>query len=354
MREWRQALLFCQNHILQAFQLPLASDTNSLVDSYGRVARKLRLSVTDKCNFRCNFCMPETPEWLPNDKVLSFGEITRLVSILSLFGVDRVRVSGGEPLVRKDIEELVAMLVKLPKIRKLGMTTNGFYLEEKASSLRKAGLDSVTISLHSLKAPRFAVVTQREAHAKVLAGIKAAQREGFVVKINSVIIRGYNDDEIIDFASLAHEQGFNMRFIEYMPFDGKRNWGMDKVVSGEEIVSKIASRYSVVPLERESGSTAVNYKFVDGQGEFGIITSITKPFCGDCDRLRLTADGKLVPCLFDSHEYDVAKLLRTGASDLEIGEFLKQSMKLKAPGVEALLKQSTPLTHVRPMYKTGG
>ncbi|MGI0078033.1 MAG: GTP 3',8-cyclase MoaA [Nitrososphaerales archaeon] len=327
----------------------------SLVDSFGRVARKLRLSVIDKCNFRCNFCMPETPEWLPNDQVLTFQEIARLAEILSEFGVDRIRISGGEPLVRKGIENLVQMLSSLPKIRRLGMTTNGFFLKERASALRNSGLQSVTVSLHSLRASRFALVTQRNAHSTVLDGIRAARDAGFEsVKINAVIIRGYNDDEIPDFASMAYEEGFNVRFIEFMPFDGRKAWGIDKVVSGDEILTKIRAQYQVVPLEREQGSTAMNYKFVDGGGEFGIITSITKPFCSDCDRLRLTADGKLVPCLFDNHEYDVASLMRHGASDEEIGMFLKKSVKLKAPGVESLLKQSMELKHVRPMYKTGG
>lgn len=327
----------------------------ALVDSFGRVARKLRLSVIDKCNFRCNFCMPETPEWLPNDKVLTFDEITRLARIFSSFGVDRLRISGGEPLVRKGIEQLVSMLASIPKIRRIGMTTNGFYLAEQASALKDSGLQSVTVSLHSLRAPRFALVTQRNAHSKVLAGINAAREAGFEsVKINSVIIRGYNDDELLDFADMAYRGGFNVRFIEYMPFDGKKNWGMSKVVSGEEMLSKIRSRYQVVPLEREAGSTAMNYKFVDSKGEFGIITSITKPFCSDCDRLRLTADGKVVPCLFDTHEYDISSLLRNGASDNEIESFLKRTVKLKAPGVETLLKHSVGLSHVRPMYRTGG
>lgn len=326
-----------------------------LVDSYGRVARKLRLSVTDKCNFRCNFCMPETPEWIPNENVLSFEEIARLVRILSCFGVDRVRLSGGEPLVRKDIEKIVDQISQIDEIKRIGMTTNGFFLKEKAPALRKSGLQSVTVSLHSLRPDRFSFVTAVNSHERVLQGIKAAKDAGFEnVKLNCVIIRGYNDDEILDFASLAYNEGYNVRFIEYMPFDGRKNWGMGKVVSGEEILSTIRSRFQVVPLERESGSTALNYRFRDGGGEFGIITSITKPFCSDCDRLRLTADGKLVPCLFDNHEYDVSSLLRHGASDAEISNFLKVSVKLKAPGVESLLKASVDLKHVRPMYRTGG
>jgi cyclic pyranopterin phosphate synthase len=326
-----------------------------LVDFYGRVARKLRLSVIDKCNFRCNFCMPENPEWIPNEKILAFDEITRLVRIFSTFGVDRVRISGGEPLVRRNIEKLISELAQIRPIRRLGITTNGFFLAEKAAQLKDAGLQSVTVSLHSLRPERFSFVTRVNSHSKVLDGIRAAKDAGFEnVKINAVIIRGYNDDEILDFTAFAHEEGFNMRFIEYMPFDGKRKWGMDKVVSGEEILSKIRERYQVVPLEREAGSTAINYKFVDGGGEFGIITSITRPFCSDCDRIRLTADGKIVPCLFDIHEYDVASLLRSGESDLEISEYLKKIVKLKAPGVESLMKSSVELKHVRPMYRTGG
>lgn len=334
----------------------MSSETNHrLIDFYGRVARKLRISVIDKCNFRCNFCMPETPEWIPNEKVLSFEEITRLVRIFSKFGVDRVRISGGEPLVRKDIEGLVGLIAHVAGIERTGMTTNGFFLKEKAQSLKDAGLQSVTVSLHSLKPERFSFVTQVNSHSRVLEGIRAAKKCDFdSVKINAVIIRGYNEDEVLDFATMAHDEGFNMRFIEYMPFDGKKNWGMDKVVSADEILSKIRERYELIPLERENGSTSVNYRFVDGSGEFGIISSITRPFCSDCDRLRITADGKIVPCLFDTHEYDVASLLRRGASDNEISQFLKDSVKLKAPGVETLIKASSELKHVRPMYRTGG
>ncbi len=299
--------------------------------------------------------MPETPEWIPNANVLSFEEIVQLVRILSDFGVDRVRLSGGEPLVRRDIENLVGMISRLEGIKKIGMTTNGFFLKEKAKALRASGLQSVTVSLHSLRRDRFSTVTSVDSHSRVLEGIKAAKDAGYdSVKLNCVIIRGYNDDEILDFASLAYNEGYNVRFIEYMPFDGRRNWGMGKVVSGEEMLSIIRSRFQIVPLEREKGSTALNFKFADGEGEFGIITSITRPFCSDCDRLRLTADGKLVPCLFDNHEYDLSKLLRGGASDEEISEFLRASVRLKAPGVESLLKASTSLKHVRPMYVTGG
>ena len=214
----------------------------------------------------------------------------------------------------------------------------------------------MTVSLHSLHSERFTSVTRRtDVYPKVIEGIRAARDAGFEsVKINSVVIRGYNDDEILDFAEMAYTQGFNFRFIEYMPFDGKKMWDNDKVVTGEEILSKIRSKFEVVPLERQKGSTAMNYRFIDGGGEFGIITSISKPFCSDCDRLRITADGKVVPCLFSNNEYDISSLMRNGASDSEISEFLMKSVELKAPGVESLINGNVPLKHVRPMYVTGG
>ncbi len=330
-------------------------ETSSLIDSYGRVIRKLRLSVIDKCNFRCNFCMPDEPEWLPNDAVLTPQEICRVVDILAEMGVDRVRLTGGEPLVRKDIVELVARLSKLGKLKRLGMTTNGYYLGEKAAALKVAGLYSVTVSLHSLRAARFFGITKRDAFNKVISGLKTARDVGFdSVKVNTVIIRGYNDDEIVDFAEVARREGVVVRFIEYMPFDGKKMWEESKVVTGKEILERISSRFNVVPLEREPGSTSDNYRFADGDSEFGIITSISKPFCGDCDRIRMTADGKFVPCLFSTQQFDVASLLRGGARDQEISEFFRKSLKLKSPGVEQMIKQHQTLHHVRPMYVTGG
>ncbi len=333
----------------------LSAQKSGLMDSYGRVVRKLRLSVTDKCNFRCNFCMPNDPEWLPNSNVLTEDELPRLITILSHFGIDRIRVTGGEPLLRKDVDKIIARISGIPGIKKLGMTTNGYYLAEKAKALKAAGLDSVTVSLHSLHPKRFSAVTQRDAYSKVIQGIRAAKDAGFEsIKLNAVIVRGYNDDEIIDFAEMSYNQGFNIRFIEYMPFDGKKMWQTDKVVTGDEILSQIRSKFEIVPLEREKGSTALNYRFIDGGGEFGIITSISKPFCSDCDRLRITADGKVVPCLFSNNEYDVRSIMRNGASDEEIGEFLKKSVKLKAPGVESLINKEVQLKHVRPMYLTGG
>jgi len=299
--------------------------------------------------------MPDEPEWLPNEAVLTPKEVFRVVNILAHLGVYRVRITGGEPLVRKDVVELVGGLSQLGKLKRLGMTTNGYYLEEKAAALKAAGLYSITVSLHSLRASRFFGVTKRDAFTKVISGLRAAKNVGFEnVKINTVIIRGYNDDEILDFADLARHEGMVVRFIEYMPFDGKKMWEESKVVTGKEILERISSKYEVVPLEREPGSTSDNYRFAESDGEFGIITSISKPFCGDCDRIRMTADGKFVPCLFSTQQFDVATMLRANASDQEISEFFQRSLKLKSPGVEQMIKQHQALHHVRPMYVTGG
>jgi len=257
--------------------------------------------------------------------------------------------------MRRDIERLVGMLSKVPGIRSLSMTTNGFLLTEKAAALKKAGLQSVTVSLHSLKPERFSEITGGGVYDFVAAGIKAAKKNGFSpLKINSVIIRGCNDDEIADLASLARAGDITVRFIEYMPFDGQHMWGMEKVVSGKEIIEKIRERYELVKVPRESGSTAEVYRFADGPGMIGVITSITEPFCSDCDRVRLSADGKIVPCLFDKTGFDMMPLLRDGASDEALFSFIRDAVSRKAPGVETLLKNYHGLEHVRPMHTIGG
>lgn len=299
--------------------------------------------------------MPKTPVWLPRSEILTYEEISRISSILAKMGVEKIRLSGGEPLMRRDIERLVGMLSKVPGIRSLSMTTNGFLLTEKAAALKKAGLQSVTVSLHSLKPERFSEITGGGVYDVVAAGIKAAKKNGFSpLKINSVIIRGCNDDEIADLASLARAGDITVRFIEYMPFDGQHMWGMEKVVSGKEIIEKIRERYELVKVPRESGSTAEVYRFADGPGMIGVITSITEPFCSDCDRVRLSADGKIVPCLFDKTGFDMMPLLRGGASDEALFNFIRDAVSRKAPGVETLLKNYQRLEHVRPMHTIGG
>jgi len=327
----------------------------SLDDSFGRVARKLRISVTDRCNFRCQFCMPKTPMWLPRSEVLTFEEIHRVVSLFAKIGVKKIRLSGGEPLMRREVEKLVSMLAGIPGIESIGMTTNGFLLAEKAAALKQSGLQSMTVSLHSLKPERFSQITGGGVFSKVVAGIKAAKEIGFEsLKINAVIIRGCNDDEITELASLARAGDVTIRFIEYMPFDGQRLWGMDKVVSGKEIVDTIRENYELTPIPRENGSTAKVYGFADGVGRIGVMTSITEPFCSDCDRIRLSADGKIVPCLFDKTGFDLKHLLRNGAADKELENFMCDAVLQKAPGVETLLKKFNTLEHVRPMHTIGG
>ncbi len=324
-------------------------------DALRRPLQQLRISVTDRCNFRCQFCMPTHPIWLPRSEILTFEETHRVVSLFAKMGVDKIRLSGGEPLMRRGIEKLVEMLADISGIRSLSMTTNGFLLAEKAAALKKAGLKSVTVSLHSLKPERFSQITGGGVFQKVVDGIKAAKENGFKpLKVNAVIIRGCNEDEIVDLASLARAGDITIRFIEYMPFDGQRLWGMEKVVSGLEMLQRIREQYELVAVPRESGSTAKVYRFADGVGEIGVITSITEPFCSDCDRIRLSADGKIVPCLFDRAGFDLRPLLRGGASDEALLDFMRDAVSRKAPGVETLLKRFNRLEHVRPMHTIGG
>jgi cyclic pyranopterin phosphate synthase len=298
--------------------------------------------------------MPKTPLWIPRSEILTYEEIHRVVSIMASMGVEKIRLSGGEPLVRQNVEKLVELLSDVAGIRSLSMTTNGFLLAEKAAGLKRAGLKSVTISLHSLKPERFRQITGG-VYEKVVAGVKAAKEVEFnPIKINAVIIRGCNEDEIVDLASLADSGGITVRFIEYMPFDGQKLWGTEKVVSGKEIISIIRERYELTPIPRERGSTAKIFRFADGAGKIGIITSITEPFCADCDRIRLSADGKIVPCLFDNSGYDLKPLLRNQASDETISSFIRNAVQRKAPGVETLLKKFKTLEHIRPMHTIGG
>lgn len=326
-----------------------------VADSFGRVPRKLRVAVTDRCNLRCQFCMPESPVWLPTDEILTFEELTRVVSLCAGIGVEKIRLSGGEPLMRRDLPELVRMLKSVRGIRFIGMTTNGHLLPENAAALKEAGLDSVTISLQTLKPDKYKEITGGGRLEKTLAGIEAAKHNEFKpIKINCVIMRGFNDDEILDLASIAFSNDFTVRFIEFMPFDGQHHWGMGRVVSGEEVITKIRKRYSLLPFPRELSSTAKIYKFTNGEGEIGIISSVTEPFCSDCDRLRLTANGKMYSCLFDNTSYDLRPLLRGGASDETVSSFIRDAVLKKPPGVQTLLKECKSLEHVRPMYTIGG
>jgi cyclic pyranopterin phosphate synthase len=299
--------------------------------------------------------MPKCPVWLPSDEILTFEELLRVASLCAEIGVEKIRLSGGEPLMRRDLPELVHMLKGVRGIRFIGITTNGQLLTENAAALKEAGLDSVTISLQSLKPLKYKEITGGGRLEKTLAGIEAAKDSEFKpIKINCVVIRGFNDDEILDLASMAFSNNLTVRFIEFMPFDGQRQWGMDKVVSGEEVVTRIRKRYSLLGFPRELNGTARIYKFTNGEGEIGIISSVTEPFCSDCDRLRLTASGNLYACLFDNTSYDLRSLLRGGASDEALSYLIREAVLKKPPGVQTLLKACKNLEHVRPMYTIGG
>jgi len=328
-----------------------------LSDSYGRLASKLRVSVTDRCNFRCDFCMPDKPVWLDQSEVLTFEEITRVAAILATMGVEKVRVSGGEPLVRKEVEMLVGMLARVRGIRNVAMTTNGALLKEKASLLKDNGLKGVTVSLHSLRPELYDQITgTKDMFWRVMGGIEEAEKVGLSpVKINCVVTRGCNEGEILEFAKMAHDGNRSVRFIEYMPFDGTKFWDTRMVVPGSEIVETISERYPLEALRSEYGSTSSNYRFKDGsKGGIGTITSMSKPFCGDCDRIRLKANGNLVPCLFSVAEYDVKHLLRGGATDEEIEGSIRKSFWQKFEGVASLMENKVEVRHVRPMYTIGG
>jgi cyclic pyranopterin phosphate synthase len=287
--------------------------------------RSVRISVTDRCNFRCRYCMPaEGLPWLERAELLSFEEITRLVGILAGAGVDEVRVTGGEPLVRRDLPRLVGMLAAVPGVRDLSLTTNGVLLDRLAAPLVESGLRRINISLDSLSHVRFAEITRRDALDRVLRGIAAAERfpELRPIKINVVAIRGFTEREIPAFAALARRRSLVVRFIEFMPLDADRAWSEDSVLTGEEIRAQIERRWPLEPVPSKPSSTAKRYRFTDGGGEIGFVNPVSEPFCSNCDRIRLTADGQLRTCLFSRGETDLRVPLRGGADDDELETLL--------------------------------
>lgn len=304
-----------------------------LRDSHGRVIRDLRISITDRCNFRCFYCMPrEAMEWRPKAEILSYEEIVELTAIFVSLGIDKLRVTGGEPMLRRDLEALIARLAALPGVSDLAMTTNAHFLEGRATALRESGLQRVTISLDSLTPDRFALLTGRHGLTKVLAGIDAAIAAGFSpVKVNCVVIRGINDDQVVAFAELAREKGVDVRFIEFMPLDNGQVWKRELVVPGEEVRARIGERYPLARLPGRSPSeTARRWRFADGApGEIGFINPVTQPFCGHCSRIRLTADGMIRTCLFSTTEHNIRQLLRSGASRSELVEFILAAVEKK-------------------------
>lgn len=304
-----------------------------LIDKFGRQITDLRISVTDRCNFRCVYCRSARPEHhMPSDDLLSWDEHERLVKILVAMGIRKVRVTGGEPLVRAGVEGFIARLKALG-VRDLSMTTNGHLLAERCDRLVAAGMGRINISLDSLDREKFERVTRTKAFDQVIAGIDAAQASRLrPVKINAVLVRGLNDDEVEAFAAFARDRNLIMRFIEFMPLDADRAWTRDMVVTGAEVHRRISERWPLVPVVHERSETARKYRFADGRGEIGLISPVSQPFCGFCSRIRLTADGKLRTCLFSKEDHDLKSLLRGGATDREIGDEILSIVSEKEKG----------------------
>jgi cyclic pyranopterin phosphate synthase len=309
----------------------------SLRDSYNRPIRDLRVSLTDRCNFRCFYCLPHgEPPIAPKEKMLSYEEIEYVCDIFVSLGIEKIRLTGGEPMLRRDIETIIRKLTrfKADGLQDLALTTNGYYLPERAQSLKDAGLDRVTISLDSLKRDVFKRMTGVDVLDKVLAGIAAAKAARLdPIKINAVIVRGHNEDEVADFAAFAREYDVKMRYIEFMPLDSGHEWAREDVVSGKEIRERINERFPLVRVEVARGSdTSSRYRFADGAaGEIGIIAPVTEPFCGACSRIRLTADGQIRTCLFSTVEHSLRDVIRSGASRDEIVEYIHSVIMKKEP-----------------------
>src|SRR5262249_18653345 len=314
----------------------MTSDKRQLLDTFGRVHNNLRISVTDRCNLRCTYCMPEDVVFMDRAELLSFEEITRFVEVAAPLGIDKIRLTGGEPLMRRDLPRLVRMLSEIDGIRDIGLTTNGILLADHAQPLFDAGLRRINISLDTLDPQRFRELARRDGLDKVLEGIAAAKEAGFSpVKVNAVSIRGITEHEVVPLARFAREHGLEMRFIEYMPI-GADHWERDKVYFAREILEQIEREVApLVPVDdSDPRPPAMEFRYTDGGGRVGIIASISRPFCMSCNRVRLTADGKLRNCLFALDEVDVRGLLRGGASDAEIADVIRRNVWAKWEGHE--------------------
>ncbi|HEY6191873.1 MAG TPA: GTP 3',8-cyclase MoaA [Bacteroidota bacterium] len=311
------------------------SASHILQDTFGRTVNNLRISVTDRCNFRCKYCMPEEGMvWLDRRELLTFEEISRLVRIFSGLGVKKIRLTGGEPLMRRELHLLVEKIARIPGIEDLALTTNGFFLAEQALALCKAGLGRITVSLDSLQPGRFSAMVRRDYFQKVWDSLEVVEKLPLrPIKINVVIIRGMNDDEIENFALLSRTRPFHVRFIEFMPIGADDGWSIEKVVPSKEIVERINSgKHKLVPVEYHGAQPADRYRFEDGAGEIGFISSVSEPFCASCNRVRLTSDGKLRTCLFSLHETDLKTMMRNGSGDDELRDTIIGAVRLKEEG----------------------
>jgi cyclic pyranopterin phosphate synthase len=327
-----------------------------LKDSYGRVIDDLRISLTDRCNFRCVYCMPaEGLPWLPKREILTYEEILRLARVFVQLGVRTVRLTGGEPLMRQDIDVLIAGLARLDPALDLSMTSNGFFLAEKAERLARAGLKRINVSLDSLRPERFEKMVRRDGQLvfRILEGMRVARSVGLApIKVNCVVVRGYNEDELGDFVALGRARDYQVRFIEFMPLDAQGEWSMKAVVPGAEILARIHAAYPLAPTGGNGGEPATVYRFLDGQGSIGVIASVTEPFCDSCNRVRITADGQLRTCLFAVHEHDLKGLLRSGATDEELADFIIAAVWKKEAGHK--INQPDFIKPARSMSSIGG
>jgi GTP 3',8-cyclase len=300
-----------------------------LVDGHGRRISDLRVSVTDRCNFRCQYCMPaDGLPWLERNEVLSFEEIERIVRVMVAMGVEDLRLTGGEPLVRREFPRLVSMLSPIEGLKDLSLTTNGYLLERDAAALVDAGVGRVNVSIDSLQRDRFFQITRRDSLAQVLRGLDALAQHPEVhpIKVNAVAIRDFTEQEAIPFADFARSTAFQVRFIEFMPLDADQAWTPDQVLTGEELRQIIHAVYPLEELPREPSATARVFRFADGKGEIGFINPVSEPFCSDCNRVRITAEGKLRTCLFSLHETDLREPLRSGATDTELEQIVRDAV----------------------------
>jgi len=313
-------------------EIDAMSVVEPLVDGHGRLIGDVRVSVTDRCNFRCQYCMPaEGLQWLERDQVLSFEEIQRLVALLASMGVHDVRLTGGEPLVRREFPRLAAMLAEIDAVEDLSVTTNGFLLERDAEALVRAGINRFNVSIDSLQRDRFYEITRRDSLPRVLAGLEVLARfpEAHPIKINAVGIRGFTETEILPMAAFAREHPYEVRFIEFMPLDADHNWDPSSVLTGDEIRAAIHDVYPLEAQPREPSATARKYRFADGHGTIGFINPVSEPFCSDCNRIRITAEGKLRTCLFSLNETDLRAPMRTGASNAHLEQIIRDAVWAK-------------------------
>jgi GTP 3',8-cyclase len=352
-----------------------------LVDNFGRIAKKLRISVTDRCNMRCMYCMPRGKvRWFNEHNILDYREISRLVSILADLGIERIRLTGGEPLLRPNIENLIVTLTKIEGIKSISMTTNGMLFGEKARVLKAAGLEGVNISLDTFRPSRFKEITGINSFNKVIEAISAAESAGLNVKINTVVIRGWNDDEIVDFANFARDTGHIVRFIEFMPLDGSGIWQSNLVYSKREMIDLITRNLGeVMPLNNTSNcdpndTNSINhmnnpnkyynqnhksdpatlFSFCDGRGIVGFIPSMSEPFCASCDRMRLTSDGRLLTCLFEKTGYDLKSILRSGKPDYYLKKKITENVMKKPEGIIKIIKTNALKSSLNLMHTIGG